>query len=340
MEDDRLSIWEVSDKGYPRHGEIKEQLKYLLRFAILAPSTHNTQPWLFKVSENKISIFADMTRSLPVIDPENKELIMSCGAALGNIMVSMNYFGFSYLVKPFPNPSNKEHVADISIRGKKLVQEIDRKLFRSITKRRTNRLPFIYKIIDGLILQKFSTLASEESVKLKIIYGKKDGLMKIIERADKIQSENQEFCKELSHWVHPERSDANDGIPGYAFGAGDIITTSGPFFIGNLNWGNIQAGRDRNLIQGSTVILIFATKNNEPTDWLKTGIAVSKVSLNATAEKLAISYLNQPLETSELISELKVKIGVKGHPQIIMRVGIGSEIKPSPRRSLEEVLLP
>ena len=107
MEDDRLSIWEVSDKGYPRHGEIKEQLKYLLRFAILAPSTHNTQPWLFKVSENKISIFADMTRSLPVIDPENKELIMSCGAALGNIMVSMNYFGFSYLVKPFPNPSNK-----------------------------------------------------------------------------------------------------------------------------------------------------------------------------------------------------------------------------------------
>ncbi len=60
-------------------GEWNEQAVSLIRQAVLAASSHDTQPWLFRISTWAIDLHADRTRASPVNDPEDRELAISCG---------------------------------------------------------------------------------------------------------------------------------------------------------------------------------------------------------------------------------------------------------------------
>src|SRR5436309_3556153 len=54
----------------------------VLEAASLVPSLHNSQPWRSRVLPHQIELHADLDRSLPATDPEQRELRLSCGAAL------------------------------------------------------------------------------------------------------------------------------------------------------------------------------------------------------------------------------------------------------------------
>lgn len=337
-----LIAWEVSEKDFPKSGKAKDKLKHFVKYAILAPSGHNTQPWLFEINEDEMSInlYADRTRALPVIDPDDIELIISCGAALENLTVAMKNYEYFAEVEFFPSENDNDLLAKIKPMIGYEPSDEDRILFRAIKSRHTNRLPFADDKIDGLKLQKLKSIASEEHINLHIIEGEdtREEVIKIIEQGDKIQASNKSFCRELAQWVHPNRTNSKDGIPGYAFGMGDLISFGSPFFIGNLNWGDIQAGRDRNLVKGSPVLAVIESKNNKAIDWLHTGMALEKLLLKASSEGIAASYLNQPIEVPELKEKLKELLGLKGYPHLIIRMGYGKEVKPTPRRDIEEVI--
>jgi nitroreductase len=64
------------------------RLRFLLGYAILAPSSHNTQPWRFRLRGPTLDLLADRRRALPVVDPEDRALVISCGAALGHLRVA------------------------------------------------------------------------------------------------------------------------------------------------------------------------------------------------------------------------------------------------------------
>ena len=334
--------WEVSENDFPKSGSAKDKLKFFVKYAILAPSGHNTQPWLFEINDDEMSInlYADRTRALPVIDPDDTELIISCGAALENLIVALKYFEYYAEVEYFPSETDNDLLAKIKPMIGYEPDAEDKKLFNAIKTRHTNRLPFADDTVDGYRLDKLKTIVSEENVNLLVIEGEqvREEVIKIIEQGDKAQATNKSFCRELAQWVHPNRTNSKDGIPGYAFGMGDLISFGSPFFIGNLNWGDIQAGRDRNLVKGSPVLAVFESKNDKPIDWLKTGMALEKLLLKASSEGIAASYLNQPIEVPELKEKLVKLLHLKGYPHLIIRMGYGKEVKATPRRDLEEVI--
>src|SRR5512134_2886594 len=86
--------WSIEPSDFPHTGTPREVMTFLVRYAVLAPSGHNTQPWRFAVGEEGIAVFADYTRRLPVTDPDNRELQMSIGAAVMNLRVAAQHFGF------------------------------------------------------------------------------------------------------------------------------------------------------------------------------------------------------------------------------------------------------
>ena len=61
--DPALEPWAVSEDEFPKDGDAGEKLRFLVRYAILAPSGHNTQPWLFRVDDEAIELFADRARA-------------------------------------------------------------------------------------------------------------------------------------------------------------------------------------------------------------------------------------------------------------------------------------
>src|SRR6188768_2343431 len=91
---------QLSDE-FPAGGAPDEKLLFLLNFAVRAPSGHNTQPWLFRIQGHELDLIADLRRSLPVVDPLNRELIISCGAALHHLRIAARYCGHSSRVEPF-----------------------------------------------------------------------------------------------------------------------------------------------------------------------------------------------------------------------------------------------
>lgn len=61
--------------------------------------------------------------------------------------------------------------------------------------------------------------------------------------------------------------------------------------------------------------------------------------LLATAERLSASFLNQPIEVPALRPELARTLGVAGQPQLLLGLGYGADVPPTPRRAVEDVLM-
>ena len=58
----------------------------LVRQATLAASSHNTQPWKFRIAERSIRILPDLTRRTPIVDPDDHHLFVSLGCATENLV--------------------------------------------------------------------------------------------------------------------------------------------------------------------------------------------------------------------------------------------------------------
>jgi nitroreductase len=53
----------------------KRVLRLALEYAVLAPSSHNTQPWLFRLNDNTVELYADAERILKTVDPHGREAV-------------------------------------------------------------------------------------------------------------------------------------------------------------------------------------------------------------------------------------------------------------------------
>lgn len=63
-----------------------ELQRELVRYATLAPSSHNTQCWKFKLGDGHISILPDASRRCPAVDPDDHHLYVSLGCAAENLV--------------------------------------------------------------------------------------------------------------------------------------------------------------------------------------------------------------------------------------------------------------
>jgi len=91
------------------------------------------------------------------------------------------------------------------------------------------------------------------------------------------------------------------------------------------------------LATGSPVLAVLGTRHDHPASWLGAGQALASVLLSATAAGVSASFLNQPLELSNLRHQVGDIVGAAGNPQIILRMGYGPEVPPTPRRSIEDM---
>jgi nitroreductase len=333
--------WEISERTFPKTGKPSDKLRYLLSYAVLAPSEHNSQPWLFKITAEEIELHADRTRALPVCDPEDRELVMACGAALLNLRIALRHFGFEGKVKTFPEKDDPDLLARVGFGGKHKPTAEDDLLFRAITQRRTNRMPFEARNIPQEALAELGAAASREGAWLQFVLGEKarNKVADLVAEADRIQMADRTFRRELAAWMHRNRTVSHDGMPGYAMGLGSLTSNLAPIVVRTFDFGKGQAAKDRQLAAGSPVLAVLGTNANAPENWLSAGQALERVLLRAGAEDISASFLNQPIEVPELHASLREALGLKGVPQLLLRLGYGPKVKPTPRRTAGEVLM-
>jgi hypothetical protein len=268
---------------FPAEAAAAQKLRFVLEYAILAPSGHNTQPWRFAIAGDSLELRADRSRALPVVDPDDRELTMSCGAALAFVRVALSRFGHDAVVQPLPDAAEPDLLARVNLGDRVEPTTADQALFEAIPKRRTIRAPFDPRHVPAELVAELEQLATREGAWLAPIAPgeRRREVAALVDEGDRAQAANPAFRRELAAWFRPNRSASRDGIPGYAFGMSDLFSRVGAFVLRRFDWGKRQATNDRKLIEGAPLVAVLGTDRDEPRDWLAAGQALAYVLLRA-----------------------------------------------------------
>ncbi len=322
--------------------EPEDQFRRMLNHAVLAPSGHNTQPWLFRLVMDQLELIADRTRALPVVDPYDRELTISCGVVLDHLVIAGRHYGKEIEVEVTPDLKDADLLARCRIASDVTPAATDNALFKAIPYRRTTRTKFEKRELSGYNSDRCIEFAKQFGVELRLITDStmRRRIAELVAEGDRIQFADPRFRRELASWVHSRRGSSHDGMSGEGFGMPDALSSIGALVIRTFDLGNGVAASDQEkILEGSPTLAVFSSPSDTLPHWLATGQALSKVLLTLTDAGATASYLNPPVELEQLRIRLRELAGCKGTPQLLMRFGYGPSVAPTIRREVNEVLI-
>lgn len=320
-----------------------QDLINLTKYAIKAPSGHNSQPWKFKLDEDSIAIFPDYERILPVADPDNHELFISLGCALENLIIAAGYFGYHTDIEmKMEDPHNESIRVEFSSGN---TQNYDQ-LFKNIEIRQSTRNKYNKALIPPADIEKLKEAGNQDQV-LFLLYTEPDQIEPVIEitkRATVLQLSKKEFIKELIQWIRFNRKTAKrtgDGLYSGAIGSPSVPKWFGEFFMKLVLDPKREARKNVNLMENSSGILIFIAKENNKEAWINLGRSFQRVGLMATSLKINHAHINSACEEIAARKKLAVVLQLKPEeePLLIIRIGYSEKRPYSFRRPLKEVLI-
>lgn len=329
----------ADEAPFPARAGPAERLRHLLRYAVLAPSRHNTQPWLFEVEGDEVRVYADHARALPSADPDGRQLLMACGAALVNLRIAAHHFGHATSSEILPGYRPDGLVARVRLEERCSTTPDGEAMFRAIPLRRTNRLPLEGREPPEGLVTALLREARRDRVWLRSIEEhQRRAVSELVAEGDRLQWANPKFRSELAGWTRPNGSSRRDGMPGYSYGMSDAAAFVHPLAVRFASAGRAEAERDRRRALVSKALLVLSTDGDGQAEWIAAGEALQRVLLRATCAGLYASYFAQAVELPELRQRLAETLGGMGAPQIMLRLGYGLDVRPPPRRPVDEVL--
>jgi nitroreductase len=339
MSDMQLDTWADAIDAFPLTGDPEARLRALVAYAVRAPSSHNSQPWRFSIDHGALRICADRRRALPVVDPDDRELVISCGAAIEFLAVAARHFGHEVRIDLLPDPVDPDFLAQVRLGDGHQPTLADEAMFAAIPRRRTHRARFDASAPPPGTLRLLAETAASAGTHLAFLsdFIRKASLASLVMDADRVQMAEPAFRHELARWMRPNASSAVDGMPGRTLGLGDGAALLAPLVVRTFDLGSGRAARDRDLAEWSPVLAVLSTPGDTRRDWLVAGMALTRVLLLACDAGLQASFLNQPIEVPRLRGLVTTVAHGVGVPQLILRFGYASPGPPSPRRPVADV---
>ncbi len=314
--------------------------------AVRAPSMHNSQPWLFRITGGHIDVFADRSRQLPIADPTGWGMRISCGAAIFNLRNALAEYGRAAEVTLRPEPAVPDLMARVNLGRPHTPTPTESALYAAIPRRHSNRRPFSAQPVPGEVRARVIAAAREEGTWLELLIGPfaLTALAEITQAADRVLARDPRYLKEIATWTrdsngrgpHGVRTvvDLTDGVPTSAGGPRpepqDLLA------MRDFGGADREPGQD---FEAEPLLAVLGTASDSQTDQLVAGIALQRVLLTLTDAGLCASMLSQPIEVPAAREQLRLALGRYGTPQMVLRIGYGQPGVPTPRRPLAEVLL-
>jgi nitroreductase len=372
-------VWRAHDQGVFSVGEgpayepwkdwrnnSDEGAVALVRAAILAASPHNTQPWLFKVTNSSIELYIDRKRNVGALDPFLREEHIGMGCALENLMLAAAAQGYQATATllpgklgPIPAESKPELLARVDlVSGKQ--EETD--LYDTIPRRHTNRSAYDpEKPIPSQFVDTLSRLAGEEpDVKLFLFTAEADR-KKIVEISSAANAEiysDPDVERGSDQWVRTNWSEVQkfrDGLSIDAFGLAPIATGVAkmmPAWLLKRVASRSKANGYSDLMLTAPLIGIIAVHDRYDREHsLRAGRIWQRAHLLATARGLGGRPCNESVEMidhEKALGKAALRARLLGEvlgdatwqPTFVFYMGYPKLLAhPSPRRSIESVIL-
>jgi nitroreductase len=334
-----VAAFHAQSRAFPARGRPAERLRFLLHWAVLAPSRHNTQPWAFEVDDDEVRVYADASRTLRIADPDGRQLVMACGAAIVNLRLAALHFGHASSLEILPAHRRDGLLARVRLEERTATSEDAEELFQAIPRRRTNRMPLDGREPPQGLVTALLRDARREGVALRPVDDlQRRAVAELVAEADEHTWSNGKFRSELAGWTRTTGSARRDGMPGHALGMSDAAAFVLPLLARFASPAREEAERDRRRALATKALLVLSTPRDGEAEWVAAGEALQRVLLRATAAGLHASFFSHPIEQPGLRRRLADIVGDTGAPQILFRLGYGLDVRPTPRRAIDEVL--
>jgi len=324
--------WSTNAADFPDTGTKRDQLRFLLRFAILAPSSHNTQPWKFRVEEKRIDLLLNYDGWLKVADHDQRELHISIGCALENLLIAAEHFGFGHTTNLLPDSDDPSWAASIEFEedGRSSVFR-PATLFDAITIRHTNHQEYEQRPISDEVLQRLNACCIEDGIQLQLTSDPEIRLQvdDLVVRGDAIEFADPAFRDELGYWI-------GQGV----FGTSWLMSKIGKLAVTHINMAESQAKKDSAVLMSSPVLGIITSDEDDRASQIKVGQVYERICLTAASLGVWTQPMSQILQVPELKVEVAKLLPLKGTvPQHPFRLGYAApEKNHTPRKPVEEVL--
>lgn len=309
--------------------------------ATWAPSVHNTQPWSFALSGDEISLRADPDRKLSVADPDGRQMLISCGAALFNVRITLRALGWAPEIRILPDPERPLLLATVRVRPGETADEHTELLRGQIERRRTHRAGFSDPAVPEHLVEALVAEADAQGAHLMPVRSETVArvLAALTSAAQDVQSQDRRYSLEVMRWARPPGSGRRDGVHATSYPASAPHLEPQDFAQRDYEQGHQWGGAVWEPRSSSTgLVAMLTTPSDGPAAWLASGEALQRLLLHASGYGLGVAFHTQALEMAELREFIHRYLCSGEFPQVIMRVGFVFEEAGSVRRSPSEVL--
>jgi nitroreductase len=268
-----------------------EQVHSVLIAAAAAPLPHNSQPWRFRCTPRAIELYADTARAVPVADPDHRELLLACGAALLNLRLAIRALGVHPAVQLLPDPDQPDLLAVVRLQGTSGAAPADPRLAEAIPRHRINTRPLAPTIVPVPLLNELRRAAKSEQAWMATLAPPQLPILHtLLGQAHDTQQHDPAFVAEWSHWTGRDPESA-DGMPA---------------------------------LEPDPLIAVIGSFHDLPLARLQAGQAMQRVRLVAATAGLSASSLSQVVAVPATRKQLRELIGGGLWPQAVLRLSYGS----------------
>lgn len=290
-----------------------------------APSVHNTQPWVLEFHHDGahgVSLFQRPDRALARHDPLGRDRLISCGAALENLLLAMRVLGWTPDLELLPG-DRPDLVGRARATGRATPSDVDLRWHAAVSHRRSHRRPFTAAPVEPSTRDALVAAPETSGVEVRAVRGGGDieVLARVLDHAALVLKADRGYQRELSAWT------ATSGNPRPGEGVADV-----PKHLATLPWAGLV--RRFTAVPDPLVfadrlrrecLLLVLTPDDGPLDHVRAGMAVQATWLAATDAGLVGSVLTQPLQVREVRAGLIEGMELAGFPQALMRFGHPAE---------------
>lgn len=314
-------------------GEPDARARFLVGFAVLAPSSGNTQPWCFEVRDGVVALSADESRRQPIADPDGRELYLSVGCALENLLVAAEQFGLRHTVSYFPAPERPTVAALVTLEPGGAPTRVRSGLtLTALRERHTIRGDFRIVTVPPEVTWQLQSVALERDVRLDLTdnHGVKRALAELTASAARRLGGDPSWRREFARRLE----DGDFGLP-------RIAAPLARLALPHLDVGPALARHEARLLATAPLIGLVSAHSDDRLAWVRSGQLLERVWLEATARGLSLQPMSEALQLRDSRREIARLTSPSGfYPQAIVRLGyrVRAQERPTPRRPLEDVL--
>ncbi|XER12012.1 hypothetical protein SATMO3_21980 [Sporomusa aerivorans] len=326
---------------------LEPEIADILYLAALAPSGHNAQPWTVKmITSYHWIIGTDSSRWLPAVDPENREMMISIGAFLENLVTAASSHGYEAEIRIFAQSTKDPEIAAVKLH--KLGQAAN-SLIQQIELRRTLRSNLITRELSGEDIR-LITQGYQDDV---LYYPRNSKESKVLAEAtilaNEIQAYRDSTQQELAGWIRWSNQDSRRYGNGLTAETMEIEGVSRWYVKNFYTYESVLKKEFRaatiKKVKEQTGTgsgwLVLTSKDTTVSELIRTGRNLQQIWLMVRDRNIALHPMTQAIEESATGKELPSILGITGNMQLLLRVGyVNHYPRPvSPRMSLQKIIL-